>query len=101
MSKAEEYSFNIPSELFQQLTKEQQVLWRKEIENTFNNGYHQAEKDLELTCEDIETILNVENVLLHEFNSQSELIIETYPTGRDYYQEILKRFNKERKEKCQ
>ena len=46
MSKAEEYSFNIPSELFQQLTKEQQVLWRKEIENTFNNGYHQAEKEL-------------------------------------------------------
>ncbi len=45
MSKAEEYSFNIPSELFQQLTKEQQVLWRKEIENTFNNGYNQAEKD--------------------------------------------------------
>ena len=67
----------------------------------FIEGYHQAEKDLELTCEDIETILNVENVLLHEFNSQSELIIETYPTGRDYYQEILKRFNKERKEKCQ
>ena len=46
MSKAEEYSFNIPSELFQQLTKEQQVLWRKEIENTFNNGYQQAEKDI-------------------------------------------------------
>ena len=53
MSKAEEYSFNIPSELFQQLTKEQQVLWRKEIENTFNNGYHQAEEDLKIVQEEL------------------------------------------------
>lgn len=29
---AETYSFNIESELFNQLTKEQQVLWRKELE---------------------------------------------------------------------
>lgn len=29
---AETYSFNIESELFNQLTKEQQALWRKEIE---------------------------------------------------------------------
>lgn len=29
---AETYSFNIESELFHQLTKEQQTLWRKEIE---------------------------------------------------------------------
>lgn len=29
---AETYSFNIESELFNQLTKEQQELWRKEIE---------------------------------------------------------------------
>lgn len=55
-------------------------------------GYHQAEKDLELSWEDIETILNVENDILHECNSQKELVIKIYPKGEDYYGEILKRF---------
>lgn len=35
---AETYSFNIESELFQQLTKEQQKLWRKEIEQACISG---------------------------------------------------------------
>ncbi len=35
---AETYSFNIESELFNQLTKEQQPLWRKEIEQAVISG---------------------------------------------------------------
>ena len=35
---AEDYSFNIESELFNQLTKEQQSLWRKEIEQACISG---------------------------------------------------------------
>lgn len=35
---AETYSFNIESMLFQQLTKEQQKLWRKEIEQAVISG---------------------------------------------------------------
>ena len=35
---AEEYSFNIESELFNQLTEEQQKLWRKEIEHACISG---------------------------------------------------------------
>lgn len=35
---AETYSFNIESELFHQLTKEQQTLWRKEIEQACISG---------------------------------------------------------------
>ena len=35
---AEDYSFNIESELFNQLTKEQQALWRKEIEQACISG---------------------------------------------------------------
>ena len=35
---AEDYSFNIESELFNQLTKEQQKLWRKEIEQACISG---------------------------------------------------------------
>lgn len=38
---AEDYSFNIESELFNQLTKEQQKLWRKEIEQAcISGGYN-------------------------------------------------------------
>ena len=35
---AEDYSFNIESELFPQLTKEQQKLWRREIEEACISG---------------------------------------------------------------
>ena len=35
---AETYSFNIESELYNQLTKEQQILWRKEIEQACISG---------------------------------------------------------------
>ena len=55
-------------------------------------GYHQAEKDLELTWKDIKIILDIENDILRECNSHKELVIETYPKGEDYYGEILKRF---------
>ena len=41
---AEVYSFNIESELFNQLTKEQQALWRKEIEQAcISGGYNGIE----------------------------------------------------------
>ena len=58
-----------------------------------------AEKDLELSWDDVRIILNAENDILRECNSRKELVIETYPKEEDYYGEILKRFNKERKEK--
>lgn len=51
-----------------------------------------TEKDFELTWEDIKIILNIENDILRECNSQKELVIETYPKGENYYGEILKRF---------
>ena len=70
----------------------------KGICSDYIEGYHQAEKDLELGWEDIRIILDIENDILCECNSQKELVIETYPKGEDYYGEILERFNKERKE---
>ena len=95
MSKAEDYSFNIPSELFQQLTKEQQVLWRKEIENTFNNGYHQAEKDNELTWENMRELY----IIFAEVDTEIELC-KTDITAETlgYFQEVLKRFKAQKGE---
>ena len=63
----------------------------------YQQGYHQAEGDLELTWEDIRIILDAENDILRECNSQKELVIKAYPRGEDYYGEVLKRF-KEKKE---
>lgn len=55
-------------------------------------GYHQAEKDLELTWEDIESI--------HILMAHQEVTPILWKCGNEaFYQEVLKRFLKERKEK--
>lgn len=71
------------------------------MRDLYIEGYHQAEKNLELSWEDMRIILDAENDILRECNSRKELVIETYPKEKDYYGEILKRFKnyKERKEK--
>lgn len=53
-----------------------------EIEAAYYVGYHQAEKDLELTWEDIkviEKLLGFDNII---------------ESPKEFYQEVLKRFNK-------
>ena len=60
-------------------------------------GYEQAEKDLALTIEDVRIILDKENDILHECNDNSQQVIEVYPKEEDYYGEILKRFNEQKK----
>ena len=57
-------------------------------------GYQQAEKDLTLTWMDIADIENVTTEILKECGSKI-----LYDTEECFYQEVLKRFNKERKEK--
>lgn len=70
------------------------------MRDLYIEGYHQAERDLELSWEDMRIILDAENDILRECNSRKELVIETYPKEEDYYGEILKRFKdfRERKE---
>ena len=63
---AETYSFNIESELFNQLKKEQQALWKKEIEQAYiSGGYSGIElvKDLRYN----------ENLEVKEVNLEKEL----------------------------
>ena len=66
--------------------------WQRTI---FLNGYHQAEKDLELTLEDVEIIINAFLDLCIENKEQGKT--KRY-TDKEWCQEVLKRF-KERKEK--
>ena len=110
---AETYSFNIGSELFNQLTKEQQKLWRKEIEEAcisggevgvelardprYKENLEVKEVDLEkesLTWKDISLINNIVTTILRECKNG----ILLYDTEKDFNKEILKRFKAQRGE---
>lgn len=55
----------------------------------FIEGYHQAEKDLELTWRDTEQILDIiDNLVDETFNAYNFSI----PADKEFYQEVLKRF---------
>ena len=56
------------------------LMWDTDFYNGFVKGYDQAEKDLELTCDDICEILEIREDVL-EMDSYENL-----------YEEILKRF---------
>ena len=55
------------------------------------DGYRQAEKDLELSWEDLKTLDDISD------NVYAECDVEMFDE-KEYYQEILKRFLKERKQ---
>ncbi|UKK52646.1 hypothetical protein [Prevotella sp. E2-28] len=80
MSKAEDLAKEYAEKFI--LTVDHQ----NDVEEAYIDGYHQAEKDLELTWEDIKTIDKLLNQCVDYSNP---------------YQEVLKRFKdfKERKEK--
>jgi hypothetical protein len=62
---------------------------RSDVYDAFIDGYEQAEKDNELSWDDIEKVCLIAREV-HQFRGfWSESV----------YQEVLKRFNKERKEK--
>jgi len=58
----------------------------------FIDGYEQAEKDLELTWEDLKMIDEISDQVYAECD------VDAFDE-KEYYQEVLKRFLKERKEK--
>ena len=62
-----------------------------EAREFYKQGYHQAEKDLELTWKDMECIIKHYQDIMSE---KSRVFVRV-----EDYQELLKRFNKERKEK--
>ena len=62
----------------------------------FVKGYHQAEKDLELTWKDFALIHLAIDAIEANINLGR---LKISKMTKEYYQEVLKRFNKERKEK--
>jgi hypothetical protein len=53
-------------------------------------GYHQAEKDLELTWEDMQNIRNIITEMMVESYTRNS----SWPTHEEFSKETLKRFNK-------
>ena len=67
-----------------------------EIGKAYYEGYHQAEKDLELSWEDLALIRLAFDATEDNINHSC---LKISKMTKEYYQEVLKRFNKERKEK--
>ena len=84
MSKAEEIAYS-------KYPKSKKGALYDLARNSIIQGYHQAEKDNELTWEDIKEIC-VQSVLV-------EIDLGGHVSDERHYTEVLKRFNKERKEK--
>ena len=80
MSKAEEFAYS-------KYPEDKKGVLYDLARNSIIQGYHQAEKDNELTWEDIkgiEKLLGFDNII---------------ESPKEFYQEVLKRFNEQRKEK--
>ena len=59
--------------------------------DVFLLGYHQAEKDNELTWEDIADILDITDVIANDDSMEERLKLMS---EEEYCQEVLKRFKK-------
>ena len=98
MSKAEEKSKQYKD--FREQCGIKDPVMLNEIEEAYYEGYHQAEKDLELTWEDIPKIFSISEQLKTSWwfrdNEQTKLI-----GTQVFWEEVLKRFNKQRNENRQ
>ena len=77
MSKAKEYAENVIL----------CVDHRSDVYDAFIDGYHQAEEDLELSWEDLKMIDEISDQVYAECD------VDAFDE-KEYYQEVLKRFNK-------
>lgn len=58
----------------------------------FVKGYHQAEKDKELTWEDLKLLQNISHGIFAETANGSAEFYQVYPTDQSFFEEVLKRF---------
>ena len=93
MSKAEDRASKKALETFPILFSERngydKTNLQQERRNAYEKGYHQAEKDLELTLEDIKQICDIafEEACMLQRNMKGSLIYK-----EQHYKEVLKRF---------
>lgn len=100
MSKAEERALEAYppklvtySDLFGEETLDDNGLKRA----VFIEGYHQAEKDLELTWEDVKLLQDISGEVFAEVARGSVDYYQIYPTQQSFLEEVLKRFKELKK----
>ena len=59
-------------------------------------GYHQAEKDLELTWEDVKLLQGISHEVFIEVANGCIDYYQIYPTEQSFLEEVLKRFKEQR-----
>ncbi len=97
MSKTEEATNDFCTRCFKykKCTKVQsECTMADSYQEGYEDGYHQAEKDLELTWEDIERIDDI-SIRLDGTEESKEM------SNKEFYQEVLKRFKDFRERKQQ
>jgi hypothetical protein len=96
MSKAEDKARQKALErfpiLFGERTGCDKTNLQQERRNAYEKGYHQAEKDLALTCEDIEKI----HTFLYAIKNNKQGVFTFTRLSDEQYQEVLNRFNKQK-----
>lgn len=58
----------------------------------YTQGYHQAEKDLELTWEDLELLQDISREVFAEVGNGDVDYYHIYPTRQSFFEEVLKRY---------
>lgn len=69
----------------------------KPLRKIYQEGYHQAEQDLKLTWEDVKLLQDISGEVFAEVARGSVDYYQIYPTQQSFLEEVLKRFNEERK----
>lgn len=96
MTKAEEKALEAYSELLSgNIFGPLPVDLNKACREKYQEGYEQAEKDLELTWEDIKKISKVIDIMIDD-DIKGEIPEEW--SDEEYYKEVLRRFNKTKNE---
>ena len=90
MSKAEDLSRQYKD--FREQCGIKDPVMLNEIEEAYFEGYHQAEKDLGLTIDDIEKI----HTFLYAVKNSKQGVFTFTRLSDEKYQEVLKRFNGQR-----
>ena len=87
MSKAEEFAYS-------KYPEDKKGVLYDLARNSIIQGYHQAEKDKELSWKDIESIITISYLLDKEEETTGK-----YAKIMTHCEEVLKRFNEQKKEK--
>lgn len=70
----------------------------EKLREAYVEGYHQAEKDNELSWEDLKLLQDISHEVFAEVAKESVDYYQIYPTQQSFLEEVLKRFKAQKGE---